>query len=434
VADHARGGDGGGEGGDHGGHAGVTGAGGGRRSLRGRARPRADERRGGDPRRDGGGGERLVGARERWKKGAATETPSVANAGKGARNEVDEVFKDVETFGSRVSTYVPDGKTEADRQVFDWCGMFVAASMFKAGGLAVQVRSGFHHVDNVDDFFHYVHNRFPERIPKTIWAEGRWWGLRDYHAARSGLRKWTPRADVAAALAGGGNPDIRPGDVCLIAHDGGNTPKHIVMVESYDAATKQLITIEGNTFGIHADASGKAERLAAGNLKDSKQGSGTATGVHVRELRTLAPGPGAYVVNTADAAVRQDENLAKPKLEAGKKVNIPEGTAVQVTELKTHAGAQYANVEGFGWTRFSNLGVSAKAPAGGYAARTGATVFGVGRPSLIDFEDGHEYATTAVPAELATTSPDEMRELAKYKGKDKAQAKLAAGARKVTLK
>jgi hypothetical protein len=236
------------------------------------------------------------------------------------------------------------------------------------------------------------------------------------------MRTWTPRATIQTALAGAG-ADIRPGDTCLIDHNGGNSPSHIVMVESYDAAGKQLVTIEGNTFGIHADASGKAERVDDDHLKSSTQGAGTAAGVHVRDLRQLAPGPGKYVVNNGEAYVRDDADLSKYKLDGGKKVAIPADTTVDVTELKDVAGAKYANVTGYGWTRFSNLSTSGKPPQGGYSAAAGATVFGVGRPSFVDFEDGHEYATNQVPADLQTTSPDDMRELAKKKDNTGAEAR-----------
>ncbi len=46
--------------------------------------------------------------------------------------------------------------------------------------------------------------------------------------------------------------------------------------------------------------------------------------------------------------------------------------------------------------------------AGAYRERGGKTVFGVGRPSLVDFED-HEYAKQAVPKKFETLSPEEMR-------------------------
>lgn len=34
---------------------------------------------------------------------------------------------------------------------------------------------------------------------------------------------------------------------------------------------------------------------------------------------------------------------------------------------------------------------------------------------MVDFEDGHEYAIHGVPADLKTTSPAEMHEIAKQK-------------------
>lgn len=43
-------------------------------------------------------------------------------------------------------------------------------------------------------------------------------------------------------------------------------------------------------------------------------------------------------------------------------------------------------------------------------------MWGVGRPSVVDFEDDHEYATAQVPAELQHTSPDEIRALARRRG------------------
>jgi hypothetical protein len=360
----------------------------------------------------------VVAARDRWKKGTSTETPGADKAGTGARTELDDIFKD-SGFSDRVSTYTND---KGDKRVFDWCGMFVVSSYFKGAGMASQLRGGFWHTDNVQDFFGYAQVHNAGRVPMSIWADSKWWNLKDYHKARGSLRTWTPRATIQTALAGAG-ADIRPGDTCLIDHSGGNSPSHIVMVESYNATTKQLVTIEGNTFGIHADASGKAERLDDDHLKTSTQGAGTAAGVHVRDLRQLAPGPGKYVVNNGEAYVRDDADLSKYKLDGGKKVTIPADATVDVTELKDVAGASYAKVTDHGWTRFSNLSTSGKPPAGGYSAAAGATVFGVGRPSFVDFEDGHEYATNQVPADLQTTSPADMRELAKKKDKTGTEAR-----------
>jgi hypothetical protein len=345
----------------------------------------------------------VLSARERWKKGAATETPSNANAGRGPRVEVDEIFKDsAGGFGDRASVDTAKGR------VFDWCGMFVAASYAKGASMQQRLRAGFNDVANVKDYFQYTQKTNAQRTPLSIWAEGAWWTLHDYHQTRSSLRKWTPRAALATALAAG-TADIRPGDTCLIDHGGGDAPGHIVMVESYDAATGQLVTIEGNTWGIMPDATGKAARGNDGQLAAARAAGATTTGIHVRDLSQLAPQPGTYKVVDQFAYVRVPEDLTKVKMVNGEKLKIPT-VEVEVTELKTVGKDIFANVKDHGWTAFSNLANPA-APAGAYQAIRGATVFGVGRPSLVDFED-HEYAVHAVPAALRNVSPADIRKLA----------------------
>lgn len=356
-------------------------------------------------------------ARERWQ-----DAPQTGVTGsKGNRTAIDDVFKDG-GWGDKYSAGV------------EWCGLFVVSSMFKGGGLAQQLRAGFFHTDNVADFFNYRHELFKgqlhnaQRVPMGIWADSQWWNLKEYHETRGSMRMWMTRAQLKKALAGGA-ADIRPGDTCLINHSGGDEPQHIVLVESYDPATGQLATIEGNTYGIHADKSGKAERLDDDHLKNSKQGSGTAAGVHVRDLRQLAPGPGEYVVTDGQAFVRDEADLTKIKLDdKSKKVLIPKGTKVVVEEIRESGGDRFGNVKGWGFTKMTNLSTNAKPPAGGYEAKKGATVFGVGRPSMVDFEDGHTYAVNPVPDQFKTTSPDQLRELAKKKDK----TGVAAG--KVELK
>ena len=43
-------------------------------------------------------------------------------------------------------------------------------------------------------------------------------------------------------------------------------------------------------------------------------------------------------------------------------------------------------------------------------------MFGIGRPSAVDFEE-HEYATKVVPEKYAKLSPDEMNQKANAKAK-----------------
>jgi hypothetical protein len=358
----------------------------------------------------------VVTARDRWKTGTSTQTPDVAKAGKGPRTEIDDVFKD-SGWNERVSV-----DTDHDK-VYDWCGMFVVSSYYKGAGLASQLRSGFYHTDNVQDFFKYEQLHNPDRVPSWIWADGQWSSLHDYHQQRGSVRKWTPRATIQAALKAGQDPDIRPGDTCLIDHGGGNKPVHIVMVESYNPTTKILVSIEGNTYGVVADGD-KAAHVDDDHLKDFAHSGASASGIHEIDMSTLAPGPMPYTVSAVNAYLREDADPTKLKLDEGKKVSLAVGTAVTVTEVKDVAGHKFGHLQDGGWTAMSNLKSAAPAlPKGAAPRNAGATVWGVGRPSVVDFEDGHEYSIHAVPAELQHTSPADIKALAKKKDKAGAQAK-----------
>jgi hypothetical protein len=228
----------------------------------------------------------------------------------------------------------PDGTRD------DWCGMFVAASMFRGAAVDNNVRMAFAHTDSVHDFFRYdTSPTNPRRTPASIWAEDRWWGVREYHESRGLPRTWVEGAGVEGA-------EIRPGDVVLIRHTGAQPAdaiaNHIVMVDSFDAATGRMVTLEGNVIeGIRADAAGDARRTATGELESTRTAQ-TSTAVHIRDLRdpaTATPGAG---------------------------------------------------------------------PGGTYQERGRRTVFGIGRPSLVDFES-HEYGTLPVPEQHHYVSPEEIR-------------------------
>ena len=138
-----------------------------------------------------------------------------------------------------------------------------------------------------------------------------------------------------AELRGGA---LRPGDVVLIDLRGGYRPHHITMVESYDAATRMLVTIEGNTHGIQSDG--------AGGLVVDPRSTGTGIGLLPRDLGTITP---------------------------------------EVT---------------------TSLGSTGQQPGGGLVpVQSGATVFGVGRPSIVDFED-RPRLTNVPEGERATRPPE----------------------------
>jgi hypothetical protein len=134
----------------------------------------------------------------------------------------------------------------------------------------------------------------------------------------------------------------------LIRHRGqppvGEIANHIVMVDSWDAATGKLVTIEGNVLeGIRPDAAGEAQRTAGGDLRSTTTNAPSSTAVHIRDMndqQTTTPGGGG--------------------------------------------------------------------PGGEYRERGAQTVFGIGRPSLVDFEH-HDFGLQAIPDDLKYVSPEEMR-------------------------
>jgi hypothetical protein len=287
----------------------------------------------------------VASARETWRAGDAIESTVAGAKDHGrARNAVDDIFADSGFSGEQTVETLTDKDGKTSEHINDWCGMFVAAGMFRGAGLDKDMRKAFAHTDNVYDFFRYTAKVNDERTPLSIWADGRWWLVSDYHAQRGSPRIWMEgHIDLE---------QVHPGDVALIRHKGTKPGKavanHIVMVESVDAAAGRLVTIEGNVHdGIRPDEAGEAQR------QDGELASSAATRdssvVHVRDMndqKTLTPGGGG---------------------------------------------------------------------AGAYQERGARTVFGIGRPSLVDFED-HEYAKQAVPKALESTSPEEMRKKAATAG------------------
>jgi hypothetical protein len=301
----------------------------------------------------------VASARATWRSGDDTVETTVAGAKdpKRARSAVDDIFADSGFAGRQSVEKVINAAGVESEQIFDWCGMFVAAGMFRGAGLDKDMRKAFAHTDNVYDFFHYTAKVNDERTPLSIWADGRWWLVSEYHLQRGALRTWMEKPSIDLAR-------IRPGDVLLIRHWDRKPDRaianHIVMVDSFDPATGRLVTIEGNIQeGIRPDAEGDATRVADGGLA-SAPAVRDASVVHVRNM--------------------QDQATTTP----------------------------------------ANTGV-----VGPYQERGGRTVFGVGRPSLVDFED-HEYAKQAVPKALETMSPDEMRKNAANAGRLQPRSPITA--------
>jgi|GEM_PF-3134975 len=300
----------------------------------------------------------VLAARETWKQGVVEPgADGVKAANSDKDNPLKRIFKETGSYLA-IGTATKKRKDGTKyKKVADWCGMFVTSHLFRGGGLDQELRAGFLHVDNVIDYFNYTQAAKADRVPKSVWADGEWHELKDYHGIRGSVRKWTPRSVVKSTMEGGGGLDVRPGDVVLIDHSGTkSSPQHITMVESYDPKSKILTTIEGNTGGIQApDGKVKGED---GEEHWMRHKGADGSGVHTRDLG----------------------DMGKPGRKAKK------GQA--------------------------------------YKGRAGSTVFAIGRPSVVDFEE-HSFATRAVPADMKKMSPEEMRELAQKKGKEAKKARRA---------
>jgi hypothetical protein len=200
---------------------------------------------------------------------------------------------------------------------FDWCGFFTEDHYVRAH-MDDDLRAGFFHTNNIEDYFHYTYDRNPDRIKKWIWDGDSWEELHAYHQTRGAERKWLDYK----ALSAGGTLDIQPGDTVLIDVGLDGTPNHIVMAVSYDPATNTLVSIGGNDSGLVIVPPGTPKPTGADDKRDKAE---AATGLDLQK------GPaGGHV-------------------------------AIGVHDVKATTGKRGA-------------------------------IFGVGRPSLVDFED-HVYAS-----------------------------------------
>jgi hypothetical protein len=200
---------------------------------------------------------------------------------------------------------------------FDWCGFFTEDHYVRAH-MDDDLRAGFFHTNNIEDYFHYVYDRNPDRIKKWIWDGDSWEELHAYHLARGMERKWLDYKTLSA----GGTLDIQPGDTVLVDVGLDGTPNHIVMAVAYDPATNTLVSIGGNDSGLVVVPPGTPKPTDTDEKRDKAE---AATGLDLQK----GPAGGHVAVGVHD---------------------------VKATDKKRGA------------------------------------IFGVGRPSLVDFED-HVYAT-----------------------------------------
>jgi hypothetical protein len=140
-------------------------------------------------------------------------------------------------------------------------------------------RTGLDH-DLAAGFLHVdnVHDYFTYRHDRNPRRVPKWiWADRAWHDLHEyhALRGSVRTWLPGSTIGGGGALDIRPGDVALIDVGRDGTANHIVQVASYDPATSALITVGGNDAGYVVDPHAPAG--AAGPPPPGADGRAEAT-------------------------------------------------------------------------------------------------------------------------------------------------------------
>ncbi len=254
----------------------------------------------------------------------------------------------LETVGSALNEWAQTGQgaaaDEAQRRRMqreggggagdEWCGMFCVAQ-FTHSGIDPALRSQFHNTEHMVGFFNYNVGSW-ERSFQWIYADSRWQDLAAYHTTRNARRRWW---DARAIHDTANLPPIRPGDIVLVDNVGGERPDHIAMVLSYNPTTHELFTIEGNAGGFVVDQHPRGDAAVQ-----------SLTGRGVRHQGSLPGADGGHVAVNHRPDITQEEDS-----DEAERRYIPH----------RHTRYQHAH----------------------------SRIFGIGRPSLVDFER-HDYSTS----------------------------------------
>jgi hypothetical protein len=216
----------------------------------------------------------------------------------------------------------------------EWCGYFSMEGYQRGAAMDPDFANSFASTYSVELFFTYAHDSgLVMRSPKWLWDGTKWIDVREYHRLRGSERTWLS----GTAITAGTQLDIRPGDMVVTDNEGDGKSDHIVKCQSFDPATGLLITIGGNDSGMIVRPAGEAD-----------------------------PAHESAADKTARLAA---EAATGKKMKAGSWGTGQAGGHVGIGVRDTHA----TGAKGFG------------------------LVYGVGRPSLVDFED-HEWWAKDVKA------------------------------------
>lgn len=261
----------------------------------------------------------------------------------------------------------------------NWCGYFAQYS-YRVAEEPQRLRQSLFHTANVENLFTYQNDT---RTPAGIIVGGKVEELRKVHAGRDASRRWWNAAALRSTAPG--QLPIRPGDVVLVDNGGKPGPNHIQMVRSWDPATRMLFTIDGNGGGYVVDNSPDAATAAPASAKEARVEA--STGLRLKENQ----GEGHAGVGAADLAAQPDPAVVEA---AWRKDEASEPWQKHIKEHKA-------------WVDGGRVGEEPKAPPTPFtdAARKtggaiGSRVYGVGRFSIMDFEE-HDYTT----APIGTAAP-----------------------------
>ena len=256
----------------------------------------------------------------------------------------------------------------------NWCGYFAQYS-YRVAEEPQRLRQSLFHTANVENLFTYTNDT---RTPAGIIVAGKVEPLRAIHAGRNAPRRWWDAATLRSTA-----PDqmpLRPGDIVLVDNGGKPGPNHIQMVRSWDPATRMLFTIDGNGGGYVVDNSAGAATAAPGSAKEARVEA--STGLPLKE----GPGAGHAGVGAAELGSQPDPAVVEA---AWRKDEASEPWQKYIKEQKA-------------WQAGGGVGDEPKAPptpltdaARKTGGAQGSRVYGVGRFSIMDFEE-HDYTTAPI--------------------------------------
>jgi hypothetical protein len=212
----------------------------------------------------------------------------------------------------------------------EWCGEFAMEHLGKSSGRPVMdadFKKAFMSTTSLENFFAYKADKdLISRSPRWMVGDDGKWIEVKAYHAARGL----PRQWQTGAEVRNGGFDIRAGDIAVLDVSGGGTSDHIVTVQSYDPVAGRMVTVGGNDWGMVPDDAPTHPE-------------------------------GAFAGESAAEAERRHHAEAS----TGRK--LKKGVATSTAKDAGHVGVNV--VDG---------------TPGSYR------IYGVGRPSLVDFED-HVY-------------------------------------------